>query len=67
MGPSELYDDNSIPEVAFQERFVERFEEGSLGKPPYVVAFSQPAAMENRRTAWHSIGATDIGDKVIVM
>lgn len=43
MGPSELYDGNSIPEVAFQERFVGRFEEGGFGEPPYVVAFSTPA------------------------
>ena len=43
MGPSELYDGNSIPEVAFQERFVERFEKGGFGKPRYVVAFSTPA------------------------
>ena len=46
MGKPELYDGNSIPEVAFQERFVGRFAESGFGKPPYVVAFSQPAALE---------------------
>ena len=46
MGSSELYDGNIIPEVAFQERFARRFVEGGFGKLRYVVAFSQPAALE---------------------